>query len=430
MNIWRLIIKEMLHRRLNSILVVLNVAIAIGSLACSLLVLKTYDVNTRKILEQKESELKARLAVLDDEVRKTMLNLGFNIAIIPKGLNLGDFFAEDFASKYMPEESVQKLARSGILTIRHFLPSLQQKITWPEEKRTIILIGTSGEVSVSQKSQEKPLIQPVPARGIVLGYELHHNLKLKTGDKVRFMGKEFTLLKCNAERGDKDDITAWINLREAQELLNKKGLINAIMALECMCAGPDPVAGIRAEIGRILPDTQVVEKRSEALVRWEARTRVAKEAEEAIKHEKNNRARLQSQREQSAVILISIVVIAVVVSIAGLGFRNVRDRRDEIGILRAVGFKSIQVLVLFLSKSFLTGLIGGVLGLWAGIMAGKVFLVSNSAIGMDSIGLFRLLDIEFMSFALFVAIALSVLAGWIPAVLAMRQDPAVILREE
>jgi hypothetical protein len=428
MGLWHLIIKEMSFRKMNFILVVLNVAVAIGALACSLLVLKAYDANTRKILEKKESDMKARLAVLDDEVRKMMLNLGFNVAIIPKGLNLGDFFAEDYAAKYMSEDSVQKLARSGIITIRHFLPSLQQKITWPEVKRTIILIGTSGEVSVSQKNTEKPLVQPAPEGGIVLGYELHHNLGLKTGDKVRLMGREFTLHKCNPERGTKDDITAWISLREAQELLDKKGLINAIMALECMCAGPDPLVALRTEIGKILPDTQVIEKRSEALVRWEARTRVAKEAEDAIAHEKNNRARLKSQREQSAVMIISIVVIVAVVSIAGLGFRNVRDRRDEIGILRAIGFKSGQVLVLFLSKSLVTGLIGGILGLWAGIAVGDMLVTSHA--GTAGGELVRFLDAELLVFAICIAISLSVLAGWIPAMLAMRQDPAVILREE
>jgi putative ABC transport system permease protein len=428
MSLWHLIIKEMAYRKMNFILVILNVAVAIGSLACSLLVLKAYDANTRKILEQKEAAMKSRLAVLDNEVRKTMLNLGFNIAIIPKGLNLGDFFAEDYASKYMPEESVQKLARSGIITIRHFLPSLQQKVIWPEAKRTIILIGTSGEVSDSQKNQEKPLIQPAPAGRIVLGYELHHSLGLKIGDKVRLLEKDFTLHKCNPEKGTKDDITAWISLREAQELLDKKGLINAIMALECMCAGPDPLAGLRAEIGKILPDTQIVEKRSEALVRWEARTRVAKEAEEAIAHERDNRARLKSQREQSAVMLISIVVIVAVVSIAGLGFRNVRDRRDEIGILRAIGFKSGQVLILFLSKSLLTGLIGGIVGLWCGIMAGDMLVMPNTGTGFTE--LLRFLDAELLVFALCVAVSLSVLAGWIPAMLAMHQDPAVILREE
>jgi len=173
----------------------------------------------------------------------------------------------------MPEEYVHLLADSGIVTVRHFLPSLQQKIEWPERKRKIILVGARGEVPNLHKNPVKPLVQPVPPGTISFGYELHRSLDLKVGEKVKLMGKEFTIHACHKERGNKDDITAWIFLAEAQELLDKRGLVNAILALECLCTG-DALPLIRKEIAAILPRTQVIERGSRALARAEARTKV------------------------------------------------------------------------------------------------------------------------------------------------------------
>ena len=127
------------------------------------------------------------------------------------------------------------------------------------------------------KVPKKPLAQQVSAGEMVVGYELYRSLDLKVGQKVKLLGREFRLVKSHESRGNKDDVTVWINLAEAQELLKKEGLINAILALECTCALGD-VAQVRAEITKILPDTQVIERGGRALARAEARVKVEAEA--------------------------------------------------------------------------------------------------------------------------------------------------------
>lgn len=113
----------------------------------------------------------------------------------------------------------------------------------------------------------------MPEGTIVLGYELHQSLGLNVGDSVKLLGEEFTIHKCHEHRGSKDDITAWINLRQGQELLDKKGRINAIVALQCVCVGRD-LSRMRSEITKVLPDTQIVEIGTEkALARFETRMR-------------------------------------------------------------------------------------------------------------------------------------------------------------
>lgn len=429
MTTWRLIIREILHRKVNFGLGLLSVAVAVGSLVGALTLLKVHDVRTRQILDRKEADLQARMTVLNDEMRKAMLKLGFNIVILPKDQNLGDWYTEDYASKYMPEEYVTRLAQSGIITVRHFLPSLQQKIKWPETRRTIILVGTRGEVPNLHKNPTKPLVQPVPPETVVLGYELHQSLGLQVGDKVKLLGREFTVHKCHAERGSKDDITVWINLQEAQELLDKKGVINAILALQCACPGAD-LANLRMEISRILPNTQVIERASKALARAEARKKVRKEAKVAMAREKQNRARLRNEREQLASILVPLVMLACAVWIGFLALGNVRERRSEIGILCALGLRSGQIFSIFLFRAIIMGTLGGALGLVTGFLVGKRFGITIAYSGLNGSEAMGLFDPVLVVAALILAPLLSVLASWIPAMMAARQDPAEILQSD
>ncbi len=427
MTVWRLIIREILHRKLNFALGLVSTLAAVACLAGALILLKAHAQSTAEILARAEAQTKARLAALKDDVRKTMLTLGFNVVILPKDQPLGDWYADDYASKYMPEEYVNKLAAAKIVTVRHLLPSLQQKMRWPEQKRTIILIGTRGEVPLLHRQPKKPMVQPVPAGSIVIGYELHRSLGLKLGDHVRLLGRDFVIHKCHPERGSKDDITVWINLAEAQQLLGKPNKINAILALECKCAWAD-LSKVRAEIGRVLPGTQVIEVAGKALARAETRRRVAEAAVAALEHEKATRAELHAARERLASILVPLVIIVCVVWIGLLALDNVRRRRREIGILRALGYRSVQILRLFLGKAFLMGVLGSGLGVVTGLLAGHYLTASLEDAPTTAVPF--IFSLTIIAAALVLGPFLTIAASWLPALLAAQQDPAEILREE
>jgi hypothetical protein len=128
MNINKLVIKEITRRKLNFFLGLISVIFAVTAVIGALTMLKIHDLKTDRIITQKELETGERMIVLEDDYRKIMKNLGFNLLILPKDQNLNDLYADDFASKYMPESYVDSLAASPSMYIRHLLPSLQQKI--------------------------------------------------------------------------------------------------------------------------------------------------------------------------------------------------------------------------------------------------------------------------------------------------------------
>ena len=437
MNVGRLVILEIMHRKLGFALAVATVATSVAALVAVAALLGAHDLQTAQMLddmnaetERMEEKFTREMKAYEDGVRKTMKGLGFNIFIFPEGQELDEVYAEGFASKTMPETYAHTLAESKIVTVNHLLPSLTRKLEWPERKRTVILIGIKGEVPIAHRDPKKPLIDPVPRGRIVLGYELHRSLGLQEGNATVFMGREFIIEKCHSERGTKDDVTIWMHLGECQELLDEKGRINAIKALECNCASIDRLGEIRREIAAILPGTKVIETESKALARAEARNKAKKLTLSAIAAKKAETIKLRSDREslrledeQKYTALLTVVLLISMAWVAFLAFSNSRDRQSEIGILRAMGISTGSILQVLMGRALLVGLAG------VGLTLLLAFFFSDPL--RETLQGFELKSLMgHVPLVLISVPALSCAASWLPALQAANRDPATILRNE
>ncbi|MFV2065936.1 MAG: ABC transporter permease [Pirellulales bacterium] len=410
MRIATLVGLEMLHRKLGFVLALLAIVVGV---ACS--------VGVVTLIHGYQLQTVQRVARLDDEIRRITKNMGFNITILPKGENLAEFYASDFAQKTMPYEFVNRLAESpDIVTINHLRPALIRKMEWPERKRQVLLMGVSGVVPFAHRNPKKPLSQPVPAGTMHVGFVLANELGLKDDETVTFVGREFQIGKIYPQRGSKDDITLWIDLATAQDLLDLDGRINMIQALECNCATVDRLAEIQNEIAGLLGgEVQVIELATTAIARAKAREGV-KAAGEA------NIARL----ERFASMLLPLVALAAAVVVGLILLANVRERRAEIGILRAVGARSGQVFMLFVAKGFVLGLLGAIAGYLLGFVGAVLMEMDRSVAATAAPSIDALYRPGLLISVLLMTPVLTVIASWLPAMWAVRQDPAVTLREE
>jgi predicted lysophospholipase L1 biosynthesis ABC-type transport system permease subunit len=423
MKILRLIIRETWHRKVGFLLAVGSVAVASACLAGALTVLRLDDRITQAILDEKREAVRAAGAELEDAMRKITKGLGFNVLILPADQDPGELHLEGTLSKTMPESQVDRLAQSRIVTINHLLPTVIRKVEWPEHGFPIILQGTRGEVPLLHADPKQPLQEAVAPGTLVLGHRIQQRLEAKTGDRVQLFGREFQVDRVMGERGTADDSTVWMHLREAQELLGMENLIHAILALECQCAG-DRLESIRKEIAGILPGTQVLERGPAALARAEARGEAKDAAIRALEMETAARAGLRRQHEQVAGRLVPGALLAAMVWVGLLAFTNVRDRRREIGILHALGFRPTGILAVFLGKWLVIGMGGGLAGAFMGAF-GALWLQSDWTLLSEPVGG---LGSAVLS-GLGVAVALSVAGSWLPAVWAARLDPAELLQD-
>ena len=426
MTVCQLVTRELAYRKWNFLLAVLAVAMAATTYLLTSALLKSTDLTTAALVSRKVLDTERAMLRLEDEMRKAMKGLGFNIYIFPEDQDLGEVYDKGFASKTMPETYVEKLANSSIITVNHLLPALTQKLTWPEQKRSIILIGIRGEVPLAHRNPLEPLIDPVASGQIVLGCELHQGPGFKPGDKLSLMGRDFTIAKCHPQRGSKDDITAWVNLSDAQQLLDKQGLINEIQALECNCVTVDRLAEVRKDLLAILPGTRIIEIGSQALARAEARLQAGATAAQQLAAVKAQRSELRTQRETLAALLLPLIALMGLLAVVVLALLNVRERLAEIGVFLALGIQSTTLLGVFLLRALVSGVTGGVLGAALALLS---IAVCRERL-FDGHPFAALLDRSELAWLLVSMPVFAASAAWVPSFWASRRDPAEVLRHD
>lgn len=123
----------------------------------------------------------------------------------------------------------------------------------------------------------------------------------------------------------------------------------------------------------------------------------------------------------------SIVVAAIALLAAGVGIMNimlvsVTERTREIGIRKAIGAKKINILTQFIVEAITLCLIGGIVGIFLGVLVGNVagsFLNATAVIPVD-----------WVLIGIFLCVAIGVGFGTYPAYKAANLDPIESLRYE
>jgi putative ABC transport system permease protein len=115
-------------------------------------------------------------------------------------------------------------------------------------------------------------------------------------------------------------------------------------------------------------------------------------------------------------------------AVGGIGILTVmtiavRERRSEIGLLRALGADRGQILALFLLEAVLLALIGGLIGLAVG--AGGAWLIGALVPGLPTRTAW-----DFVLIAEVTAALIGLAAGVLPALQAAALDPVAALRDE
>ncbi len=433
MNIWVIIKNELRHKKFGFITGVLSLLIATAGFVAALILLRGDELATEQLFIEKERELRAEMAQLEDDYRIIMRNMGYNVLILNGSQSIPELERDGYASTYLDYDDVWKIAESGITTLNHLMPVLQEKIYWQEHDTEIFLSGIRGQVPVYSKpahltdddEYRSPIMERVPDGKADLGEEVAVSLNLRPGDIISIRGERFEVNRVYSRRGTRDDLSVWIPLDRAQSILGRPGLINGILALECVCA-TEELGQVKREVSAVLPHAQIFEFSSLISARADVRQRAAKLHEEVLHAEIVHQMEIREEKERLASVLIVLLIAGASVWIFVLILNNVRERKHEIGILRAIGFRRHQVLQIFLGKSALMGIVAGIAGCLTGIVVGMSWSGFEHAFS----GPAGLITFPLIIFGILLAPVLAVAAGFIPSVMAANQDPADILGEQ
>jgi ABC-type lipoprotein release transport system permease subunit len=382
MTIPGLIWKEIRHRKTNFALGVLAVMMAVALFISFFTAAKASNRETARL----------------------MLTLGFNLHIIPKDTNMNEFLLTSLPDKTMPEQYLEILASQKKISYNHLMATLQKKITW--RGLDVILTGLAPEVSPPGR-KTPPMKDPIERSNLCIGYRVAKALGINENDVLELKGTTFKVVECLSESGGVDDIRIQCHLSDAQEILNLPGQISEIRAVDCLCFAPtgDPAAILRKEIGPLLPKAQVFHTRTIASARAKTRQMVKK----------------------LFAVIVPFVVIACGVWIGILAITNVRDRQQEIGIMRALGYDSERITLLFLGKALTIGLVGALVGFLVG--TGLALKFGPPIFELTAKTMIKP-NMSLLLYSLVFAPVFAAVSSFIPTMIAVTYDPAVTLREE
>jgi len=375
-------LKEIRYRKFNFLLAILGVVAAMALVVVFITMTKASQNETRRLTR----------------------DMGFNLRIVPQETDMNQFWISGYSDRTMPESYVNKLVDENSIYYAHLTSTLHKKIIW--ENIEVILTGISpDELEVGDKKKSKMIFAIEPLK-VYVGYELAKSKQLKVGDKISVLGQSFEIERTLAESGSDDDVRLYFDLKTLQRLVKMEGRINEIMALNCLCStkGDDPLGALRQQLESVLPDTKVIMNKTIAVSR------------------ERQRKMMSSYFE----VILPVVLIICALWIGGMAMLNTLQRRHEVGILRALGFRTFKVSMLFFQRAVLAGIIGALLGFgigtWFSMQYGPVvFKVTAQSIKP----VYSLLWWGVVAAPLF-----AVLSSFIPIMHAVSQQPAQILKED
>jgi putative ABC transport system permease protein len=150
-----------------------------------------------------------------------------------------------------------------------------------------------------------------------------------------------------------------------------------------------------------------------------------------ITSNQQTQATISSTLSTMSMFLLAIAAVSLIVGAVGVAntmFTSVLEKTKEIGIMKAIGARNKDILLIFLFNAALIGLIGGVLGVLLGmilsgamqsLLGGTPFARGSTLVTMSSI-----------IWALSVSVIVGIVAGIIPAYQGSKLKPVDALRYE
>lgn len=131
-------------------------------------------------------------------------------------------------------------------------------------------------------------------------------------------------------------------------------------------------------------------------------------------------------------VLIAFVGVSLVVSSIMIGiitYISVLERTKEIGILRSIGASKTDIIKVFMSETFIIGLLSGLIGIGVTMILNiPITNLIRNLTGVDYIA--STLPVNAAGILILISVVLTLIAGIIPSSMAAKKDPVEALREE
>ncbi len=342
---------------------------------------------------------------MTSDINHKLEKYGANILIVPRtenltltygGLTLGGVSFE------MEEIRQEELARVSSIKNARNIAALGPLVLGvvKVDSHKVLLAGVDFKASAILKPWWQIKGKVPDDKGVILGAEAARILNLNVADRLMIKDRRFIVSGILKPTGSQDDQLVFTRLTTAQALFDKGGRVSMV-EVAALCQDC-PIEAMVEQISAALPGAKVM-----------AIQQVVKGRMETLGHFKKF-----SYGISGVILLIGSLVVLVTM------MGSVRERTDEIGIFRAIGFRKRHVMEIVFWEaaivSGLAGIVGYLLGWGVTKVAVRYFIEGHSG----SVPF----DFELAAGAFILALLIGLVSSAYPAIIASRLDPNEALR--
>ncbi|MEE8593889.1 MAG: ABC transporter permease [Candidatus Bipolaricaulota bacterium] len=338
-------------------------------------------------------------------VATTLDEYGANILIVPQANDLAvSYGGVTVASASFDVGELRLEDLAAIDTIKNVanISILSPKLLSAAEVggRTILVAGVrfSDELLLKQwwEIDGAPPASPDEA---LLGYRVAEELGVEAGDEVRIYGITLHIAGILRENGSQDDDIIFADLGAVQAAIGRPGVIT-LAEVAALCTAC-PIEEMVIQISEVLPQARVTALRQAVALRMETADQLS---------------RFGLVVSVIVVLIGTLVVLTTMLSAVG-------ERKQEIGLMRALGFRRRHIARVILSEAAMVSVVGGIVGWGLGVL-GAALLLPRLVDPQAALSVTPLL----VAGSVLGALLIGLLGAIYPALQAAKLDPTTALR--
>jgi putative ABC transport system permease protein len=369
-----LILKNVLHRPVRTILTTLGLAIAIA--AVTILVGISWNFE-RSFLTLYNSK-------------------GIDLVVVRAGNS-------NQLSSSLDEKMADRLRQ--IKGVAEVAPSLVDTVAFEEQNLVSVLVDGWMPGSIlfrGIKILEGRALKPGDDKAVILGRVLAMTLGKKVGDRLQIAGETFDVVGIFESESWFENGSLTMPLKTLQKMMGREGQVTGLL-IQAKASDERSIKELRRRIESTIPGVAATPARDH--VQGDTQIRLAR--------------------------AMAWTTAAIALFLGSVGMLNtmlmsIFERTREIGILRAVGWRRRRVLTLVLGEALAIALIGTFMGVLFAVVGLRVLTLAPTARGFISPNL----PPEVLLIALAMGVGLSLLGGLYPAARAAALEPTEALRYE
>lgn len=385
MKFLRLALKNLLRRRGRTVLTVLGVAIAISVLFS----LVTFNAGYSKQLNRELDGLGIHILAVPKGCPYEAASLIIHGGVIPKYLSYGDLNAVS---------EIDGIEIAAPLLLHQFFKEGQPHIVYGIEPEQMQVLKPWWQVRGRFFSVDEKAV-------LVLGSGLAEKNGLEVGEVIPFGPDEepFTIVGILEETGAQDDEFHFLPIAEVQRVFDKPDQMTAVAV---KLADVSRISAISSELEEI-PDIQVV----------------------TINQIMGTILNLVGS---ARALLVSVILVAVFISLVGIMntlLMSVNERRQEFGMMKAIGASGWDIGRLVMIETVFITLSGGMAGIiFSTTASGLIERFVRGIIPYAPTGNLIQVDPGFIGLSLVFSLVIGLVCSLYPAFKSSRLSPMEAIR--